>query len=586
MPTTDFRNDVDGFAFRNDWTFNQAERQQINDIIHEILPAAAAILTPVLAAASPIVVATAAPWLGLAAPILPLLPILAPVFADKIIEAVADKVAGGENDGNLCGGMAPACLDYYRLKWVVPRGNNPADTPKAIADGGDQFSDNLRSHIWNGQLDSHRNDTPKFIAWTAIGLFLGDMGKSWLCDRTREELQKIDAQLAAGDAVVIALVLRADSAFKGHVVVATGLTWNGPNRCRLEIYDNERPDQLTVFDVDVSGDEAQIERTDHERHFSALFCGTYQPIVPPPAVFLANGFATDAAASVSQGEPIKATFDVKNGGFGDVRDLRGGVGSGSAILAVEPVPVDDKGVAKFDPITIWTTAPKSIDMRIHDAGLYGLVPLAVLSSNLVPGVVFRRLPTADGGTFIPPPLKVTPRIPLTVGPRKGGGAASGECRRPATEGETVVVMADLTVIPAITGGVQSISWTVTGATNFAPSGGKVTITLPGAGQTVHIEIAVALNDNTVATGKLDLTPLTSAAADRVVQLCQLLHIVSYAPLRTIPFGPATDPLRLPELTKLLERAMDPKRILSVIEAGLKDLRTHGKIIDAPDGNFE
>src|SRR5437773_12078261 len=107
MPRVDFNPDVDGFAFKNDWTFDAVEKAEIRQITEDALPIAAAALTPIVMAASP----TIAPAAGLAlGPVLPLIAMAgpfpfasAPKISELIVNAVAETIV---EDGNLPGGTA------------------------------------------------------------------------------------------------------------------------------------------------------------------------------------------------------------------------------------------------------------------------------------------------------------------------------------------------------------------------------------------------------------------------------------------------------------------------------------------------
>jgi len=566
MPKVDFKVDVDGFAFKNDWTFNTRERQEIHDIVHDALPAAAAIVAPILGAISPIVVAAAAPALGLLGPLLPLLPALAPVIAEKLVDAIADAISGEAQDGNLCSGMAFAATDYHRLKWVVPRGNALTDTPLALADGGTPASDALRKRIWDGQIQSHLHDTPRFVAWVATGLLLGDSGLAWLGDRTREELAKLDSKLAAGEAVPIQLVMRGDKPYKGHVVVATELLWIMPNWCHMTIYDNEAPDQRVVYEVDARGESAIVRRTDADRSYRALFCCEYAPEQPRPAVVVDTPLSLGGIGFVSEGIPVHATYAFDNDGFGDLQRFRAAIGTADSVLAAQPVTYDSDGkpVASFLPIG--ATDHAALDTAIYDPGLYNIVPLLLLDSSVDPGAVVRRLPNPDGSSPLPVSLRVNPRIPIEI----GGAKRSFGCRRSLVEGEALTLSANLA--PVAGRGVGIVQWTITGDLLMSGGGPSITIpALPPAPGHCRVEVAVGLSDGTQALGWVEVVDTDSATADRNLKLCELMNVVSHYPLANIPFGPAVDPLRLRGVIEQLQHAMQPEVLATGLQNAIRQL---------------
>src|SRR5262245_42987304 len=105
MPRVDFKPDVDGFAFKNDWTFDAVEKAEIRQIAESALPIAAAALAPIVMAASPMI----APVAGLAlGPVLPLIalagPFLfaaAPKISELIVNAITDQIAKGAGKDDL-----------------------------------------------------------------------------------------------------------------------------------------------------------------------------------------------------------------------------------------------------------------------------------------------------------------------------------------------------------------------------------------------------------------------------------------------------------------------------------------------------
>jgi hypothetical protein len=294
MPHVDFVPDVDGFAFANQWTFDEREKKEIRDIVREAMPIAAAALTPIVMGVSPVI----APVAGLAlGPVLPLLslagPFLiaaAPKIAELIVTAVTDAIAKGGGKDNLCGGMTAAALDYHRLGWIPPRGKDFHANPQYGPSNPDSIESWLRKRIWEGQLESHLDNTPTVVLWKAIASVFGDWGHDWLRDRTREELWKIDNCLATGMAVPLGIVLK--SMAIGHIVVVFGLEWHGPDHCTLSIYDNEVPDQTLFIDIDLTQSPIQIvRRRDGQAFADGVFLGKFRQKLPKPAIALSKALS-------------------------------------------------------------------------------------------------------------------------------------------------------------------------------------------------------------------------------------------------------------------------------------------------------
>jgi hypothetical protein len=290
MPRVDFVPDVDGFAFKNDWTFDERERQEIRAITQAALPVAVAALTPIVMAASPMI----APVAGLAlGPVLPLIalagPFLfaaAPKISELVVNAIVDAIAKGKLEGNLCGGMTAAALD----------------------------------------------NTPTVVLWKAVASVFGDWGRDWLRDRTREELAKIDAGLASDIAVPIGIVWKSND--MGHIVVRYGLEWLSPDRCSLTVYDNERPDQITIFDIDLTPTPIRIvDRKDNNRSCDGVFLGAFRQKVPMPVIAMARALSVSPTSYVVQGEPVDGTFELRNSSYEDLIDGSGALRSAGQVVA-------------------------------------------------------------------------------------------------------------------------------------------------------------------------------------------------------------------------------------------------------------
>ena len=103
MGMTDFDPRVDGFAFSNTWTgLGPADLQQIGEELRNI--AFVASFAPEFL---PLVLTLGGPPVG-------------NIALAEIVQGLVGQVTTAEF--GLCGGMACAGLDYFRLRWVPPRG--------------------------------------------------------------------------------------------------------------------------------------------------------------------------------------------------------------------------------------------------------------------------------------------------------------------------------------------------------------------------------------------------------------------------------------------------------------------------------
>ena len=519
MPRVDFVPDVDGFAFANNWSFDDREKQEIRDIVQAALPAAAALLSPIVMAAAPLIAPVAGIALG---PVLPLIAVAgpflvaaAPKISELIVNAIVDHIAKGGGRDNLCGGMMSAALDYHRLGWVPPRGLGRDQTPQFDPNAPDSIESWLRKRIWEGQIDNHIDDTPRMILWKAVGVLFGDWGHDWLRDQTRDELAKMSAALTAGIAIPVGILWN-DSHSKGfdigHIVVGYGLEWYGPDRCSLTVCDNEYPDAQTIFDIDLSVSPPLIvDRSDNDRRADGVFLGGYRQKTPPPVIVRSTALSITPSTYLVQGEPLDAAFGILNKGFSELRDGVGGLRNVGSVVAppmawqlpTKPDPATPpytppyavKMLPVFAPIAAGADEPIAADTAGLPPGNYILEPVVMAGSNLTGTRIARTLADTNGNPAATVTLRVNPKIPIRErDAHKGFG-----CARPRVEGTPVTLEADLSAL--IGRGIQSVTWTVTGALTMTASGPTLYIAaLPPAPGHCEIKVSATLSDGTEARG--------------------------------------------------------------------------------------
>lgn len=139
MPVLAWRNDADGFAFSNSWTFDTTE---------------CATLTAIAGAVTSVAIAA--------------LPLPPDPFLRAAITAAAQAYTafGPLSTYGLCGGMAYTSLDYWRANLTLPRGAHANDQPARTA----ATPILVRDMIWKRLLDSLQSGgvLQRTIEWSLL----------------------------------------------------------------------------------------------------------------------------------------------------------------------------------------------------------------------------------------------------------------------------------------------------------------------------------------------------------------------------------------------------------------------------------
>src|SRR5512132_1266292 len=129
MPVLAWRNDADGFAFSNSWTFDAAERAALTALAQPLIPAV----------------------LGTIAAVLPVPdPILWAAITTAVTAAAQFPAVGPLPTYGLCGGMAYYALDHWNARVPIARGSGASDQPARTAPAPTA----IRNLLWQRLLDS------------------------------------------------------------------------------------------------------------------------------------------------------------------------------------------------------------------------------------------------------------------------------------------------------------------------------------------------------------------------------------------------------------------------------------------------
>ena len=265
MPKTNFRPDVNGFAFSNRWEIDPAEVENVRIALRGATSFARTAL--IFFQASPLT------WLT--------------------IRRTRDKLNAWIDEASiqaygLCGGMAFAALDYYaRPDIKFPRGKGIEARPSP----GDTRGKPLRAYLFKRLLDSLADNVPTFLVWMAFLHIIPDNpifggGPRWLARQSASQWEKLKGYIDVDKAWPIGLVGTTTDPTHNHQVVACGYDDPGDGTGVIYIYDMNHPEAEQAIQI-TFGDqmlEAKEKFTDNRGELRGFFCERYTPRLDPPAV--------------------------------------------------------------------------------------------------------------------------------------------------------------------------------------------------------------------------------------------------------------------------------------------------------------
>lgn len=275
MPVLAWRNDADGFGFKNSWAFDAAERAALSGLV-------AGVVAPAVAAVGAAIIPD---------------PILLTTLAVAATAAAAYPAAGGPLPTyGMCGGMAYTSLDYWHGRIVLPRGSGPNDQPARTT----QTSAALRNLIWQRLLDSLTGGgvLQRTVEWS---LLLNQVpgwaggGAGTLLNRTRNEWTTLKGHIDAGAPWPIGLVYNGRSIWDQHQILVYGYEDPGDGTGTLYVYDSNSPrayGDMTPSTVKLDFRGASLVATtpsDFGNTLAGFFCSNYSPYSPPAGLATAYG---------------------------------------------------------------------------------------------------------------------------------------------------------------------------------------------------------------------------------------------------------------------------------------------------------
>ena len=231
MPKTNFKPQIDGFAFNNSWTYDTTESAALHTILTDVVRIIAVAVAPLVA-----------PFPD---------PVTLAIVGGALSSKIADWIQADQpGTYGLCGGMAWAALDYYKASWVVPRGASVSDQPKRPPNGS-QAAATLRNYIWKRLIDSDviGGAAASTLEWMGI-LKLVPNGNEILRQRSLLEWAKLKSHIDRGEPWPIGLIGTTSNPMHNHQVLAIGYDDPGDGTGILYLYDNNCPNKESVIRLD------------------------------------------------------------------------------------------------------------------------------------------------------------------------------------------------------------------------------------------------------------------------------------------------------------------------------------------------
>jgi len=265
MPKTNFRPDVNGFAFSNRWDINPAEVDKVRQVFRDATSFASTALK--FLRASPLA------WL--------------------IFRNIRNQLGGWIDVASvqaygLCGGMAFAALDYYARPDIhFPRGAGSENRPSP----NDPQGERLRIYLFNRLLDSLAENVSTFLVWMAFLHLVPDNplfggGPRWLSRQSARQWKTLKTYIDAGRAWPIGLVGTTTDPTHNHQVVACGYDDPGDGTGTLYIYDMNHPGEERTIKITFGDRMLEAVEKDKESRgqLRGFFCEQYEINLGPPVV--------------------------------------------------------------------------------------------------------------------------------------------------------------------------------------------------------------------------------------------------------------------------------------------------------------
>jgi hypothetical protein len=253
MVKIDFDPGENGFPFGNFWEFDEVERDQFRDVIEAHLNRLRQRGGAVFGGAARFVASRAV----------------------KPIRARLEEELAAQGYG-LCGGMAYAALDFFRIGMPIPWLSGQGERP--------QSGSRLRGYLWRRQLQSFGRDIDRFLVWLVFLNWVPKWlngGPSWLVKESKEEWDKLRTQIDGGSPIPLGLVRNSTSPFDCHQVLALGYDEADDDHGTIYLYDPNCPGKESTIFVGFGGQVLEAkESCAGAQELMGFFCDDYSPEDP------------------------------------------------------------------------------------------------------------------------------------------------------------------------------------------------------------------------------------------------------------------------------------------------------------------